>query len=81
MFKCACPEMPILASDEHKQEAFGPETIAVLAVAFEDALRQLRLVNRHDPAVTLVAKRIIELAKQGERDPIRLRDQTVRSFR
>ena len=81
VFKRACPEMPILASDEHEQEAFGPETIAVLAAALKDTLRQLRLVDRNDPVVTMVAKRIIELAKQGERDPIRLRDQTVRSFR
>ena len=74
-------ESRISASDEHEQEAFGPETIAVLAAALEDTLRQLRLVDRNDPAVTMVAKRIIELAKQGERDPVRLRDQTVRSFR
>ena len=79
MFKRA-PEVPISPSDEHKQGTFGPDTIAVLAVAFEDALHQLRLVNRNDPAVTLVAKRIIELAKQGERDPMRLRDQAVQSF-
>jgi hypothetical protein len=62
VFKRA-PEIPISTSDEHKQEAFGPDAIAVLAVALEDTLRQLRLVNRNNPAVTLVAKRIIELAK------------------
>ena len=72
--------MPIWVPVEHEQEAFGPDAIAVLAVALEDALRQLRLVDRNDPAVTMVAKRIIELAKRGERDPVRLRDQTVRSF-
>ena len=80
MFKRA-PEIPISTSDEHKQEAFGPDAIAVLAAALEDALRQLRLVDRNDPAVTMVAKRIIELARQGERDPIRLREQAVQSFR
>ena len=81
VFKRACPEMPILASDEHEHEAFGPDAIAVLAVALEDALRQLDLVDRNDPAATMVAKRIIELAKRGERDPIRLRDQAVQAFR
>jgi len=81
VFKRACPEMPILASDEHEHEAFGPDAIAVLAVALEDALRQLHLVDRNDPAATMVAKRIIELAKRGERDPIRLRDQAVQAFR
>ena len=81
MFNRACSEMPISASDEHQQEAFGPDAVAVLAVALEDALHQLRLVDRNDPAVTMVAKRIIELARQGERDPIRLREQAVQSFR
>ena len=79
-FKRACPEMPMSASDEHEQEAFGPDAIAVLAVALEDALRQLRLVDRNDPAATKVAKKIIELARRGERNPIRLREQAVVSF-
>jgi hypothetical protein len=43
----------------------------------EEALRDLRLVDRNDPATLLVAKRIIQLAQQGERDPIRLREGTV----
>jgi len=66
---------------EQEQEIFGPDTVAVLTVALEDTLRQLRLVDRNDPAVTRIAKTIIELAKQGERDPIRLREQAVQSFR
>ena len=80
MFKRACPEMPFSASDESEQEAFGPDAIAVLAVALEDALRQLCLVDRNDPAATKVAKKIIELARRGERNPIRLREQAVVSF-
>ena len=56
---------------EREQEVFGPDTVAVLAVALEDTLRQLRLVDRNDPAVTIVAKTIIELARRGERDPVR----------
>ena len=73
--------MPILNPAEHEQEAFGPDTVAVLAVALEDTLRQLRLVARNDPAVTIVAKTIIELARRGERDPVRLREQAIQSFR
>jgi hypothetical protein len=45
----------------------------------EEALRDLRLVDRNDPATLLVAKRIIQLAQQGERDPIRLREGAVES--
>jgi hypothetical protein len=73
--------MPIQPPLESEHVTFGPDMIAVLVIAFEDTLRQLRLVDRNDPAVTVVAKRIIELARRGERDPIRLRDQTIQSFR
>jgi hypothetical protein len=77
----AYPELPVSVPIEHDHEAFGPDTIAALATALEDALHQLRLTDRNDPAVTMLAKRIIELARQGERDPARLRDQAIRSFR
>ena len=77
----AYPELPISVPNEYGQEVFGPDTIAALATALEDALHRLRLTDRNDPAVTMVAKRIIELARQGERDPSRLRDQAIQSFR
>jgi hypothetical protein len=35
---------------------FSPEEIAIITTAFEDTLRALGLVNRKDPAVTMVAK-------------------------
>ena len=73
--------MSISPSGERDQEIFGPDTIALLAVALEDALHQLNLVDRNDPAVTMVAKTMIEFAKRGERDPIRLRDLAVEAFR
>jgi hypothetical protein len=60
--------------------AFDPETIAVMVPAFEDTLRELRLTNRADPASEVVARKVIELAQRGERDPVRLREQVVRSF-
>jgi hypothetical protein len=49
----------------------------VLSDAFEAALRELKLVDRTDPATELVAKRIIDLAQRGERDPQRLRQAGV----
>jgi hypothetical protein len=57
--------------------AFGPDEITVLVAAFEDALRALSLVNRADLATEIVATKIIELAKQGESDPVRLRERVV----
>jgi hypothetical protein len=60
---------------------FSPEEIAIITTAFEDSLRALGLVNRKDPAVTMVAKRMIQLARGGEHDPIVLRDAVLKSFR
>jgi hypothetical protein len=57
-----------------------PETITVMVTAFEEALNELRLADRADPVTELVARKIIEFAKLGERDPARLREQVVRSL-
>jgi hypothetical protein len=56
-----------------KDHAFEPDEIAIMVRAFEGALGDLGLVDREDPATLIVAKRIVELAKQGERDVGRLR--------
>jgi hypothetical protein len=63
--------MPIRSFLEH-DHSFGPEDIAKMSAAFEAALGKLGLVDRTDPATMAVAKMIIELAKQGERDAERL---------
>jgi len=52
--------------------AFSPEDAKILIDAFEAALKALN-VDREDPLTMLLAKRIVELAKEGEHDPIRLR--------
>ena len=57
-----------------QDHAFTPEDVKVLIDAFEDTLRALKLAHREDALTTMVAKSIIELAKQGERDPAQLRD-------
>jgi len=52
--------------------SFSPEVNEQLAAAYEDAVRALRLANRADPVTTIIARRIIDAAKTGERDPARL---------
>ena len=59
-------------------KAFGPDEIAVLIQAFEEALSILKL-DRADPAAEVVAKRIVELAQQGLRDPARLHMGAIES--
>jgi hypothetical protein len=61
-----------------KGHVCGADEIEVLSTAFEGALAELQLVDRADPATELVAKRIIELAQRGERDPVRLREAAVK---
>jgi hypothetical protein len=58
--------------------SFGPDEITVLVRAFDDALGTLG-VDRNSPVAEALAKKIIKLAQQGERDPKRLRQHAVRS--
>jgi hypothetical protein len=73
--------MPIRPLLEGELAAFGPGDIHVLIAAFQDSLRELRLVDSSDPAVTMVARRIIDFARRGERDPTRLREAVLNSLR
>ena len=50
-------------------ERFDPETTRIMGVAFEAARIALRLADRGDAFDAVVAKRIIEFAKAGERNP------------
>ena len=63
-----------------ENHAFGPDEITVLTSAFADALRRLHLADRADPATDVVAKKIIELAQRGERDPIRLSERAIQAL-
>jgi hypothetical protein len=61
--------------------AFNPKETALLRSVFEDTLRGLKLSDRDHPITTLVAKKIIEFASHGERDPSRLRQTAINFFR
>ena len=51
-----------------KNQAFPPEVTRAMGVAFENACARLGL-SGDDEASEAVAKKIIALAQQGERDP------------
>jgi hypothetical protein len=61
--------------------AFEPEDIAVISAAYYAVLADLGLSVQVDAATLLVARRVIELASEGERDPNRLRAATLASVR
>jgi hypothetical protein len=73
--------MPIRPLLEGERAVLGPEEIMGITAAFEDALKELGLVDRKDPVVLLVARTTIDVAKKGERDPKRLSDKVVRLLR
>ena len=50
------------------------------AKVFEDVLQTLGLVDRKDPLTEMVAKKVVELATSGIRDPARLKALTVRAL-
>jgi hypothetical protein len=58
-----------------------PETKRVMGVAFEAARVALKLSDRDDPAVAILAKRIIALAKEGERNPDLLCERALKDLR
>jgi len=62
-----------------QQSAFGPETIEIMVAAYEDCLRALKL-DRSDPLTEAVAKKIIEVAQTGVRDPAQMRRQALADF-
>jgi hypothetical protein len=65
----------------HGDVWLAPEDIAVLTAAFEFALSKLELTDRQDPLAVVLAKFIIELAKEGERDPGKLCEGALKTLR
>ena len=45
---------------------FSQDEIDMMTAAFEQSLTLLRLKDRNDPIVKMIAKRVVELAQAGE---------------
>jgi hypothetical protein len=60
---------------------FDRQTTRVMGVAFEMTRVALGIAERRDDVNEIVAKRIIELAKQGERNPDLLCERALKSLR
>lgn len=63
-----------------QNSGFQPEHAEAMGQAFEHTLATLGLKDRADPLVELIAKKIIEIGQQGERDPQRMRDLAIKAF-
>lgn len=62
------------------QFVYEPELVDLMGWVYEEVFRALGLVDRAAPVTELIAKKIIELTKAGERDRARLKDLTVQAF-
>ena len=72
--------MPAMPLRQYLQgRRFDPETARLLGVAFEMALVTLQERREIDPLRDAVARKIIELAEAGERDPERLCDGALKA--
>ena len=60
---------------------FGPDEIARMASAYEDALSILHISSRSDSLCEALARKIIEIAQTGERDPKQIRQRALSALR
>jgi hypothetical protein len=58
----------------------GPEEISRLTNAYEQALRSIGIVDRGDPLAELLARKIIEVAQTGVREPADISAQAIKEI-
>ena len=63
-----------------EEAVFPPEDIAGMTTAYDAALQLLRLTDRADPATEIIAKKIIEIARSGERDPAKICARAIKEL-
>jgi hypothetical protein len=63
-----------------ERRSFDPEALFGVVAAYDAILRKLGLSEGDDPGTRMVAKRVIEFASQGERDPERLKIATLEAL-
>ena len=73
---CAVPIYRLL-----QNSAFDPDTVKLLGTAFEDVCVTLGLAERSDPLRDTVARKVIEIAQTGVREPTQLHDKTLEALR
>ena len=62
------------------ENSFDPELVATLMAAYDKAVASLHDNGQPQIVREIIARRIIEAAKKGERDPDRLRNAALIAF-
>ncbi|KGJ70735.1 hypothetical protein ACVILJ_001207 [Bradyrhizobium diazoefficiens] len=58
----------------------GPEEVNRMTTAFDKALRTIGIKDRSDPMAEMIAKKIVEIAQTGVRDPAEISAQAIREL-
>jgi len=58
----------------------GPEEITRLTTAYEQALRTIGIVDRGEPLAELLAKKIVQVAQTGVREPADISAQAIKEI-
>ena len=64
----------------YKNRPFEPEAVMMMTRAYADVCRELGLSDGNRPEAHAVAKKVIEFAQRGDRDPVRLRDHVLQAL-
>jgi hypothetical protein len=62
------------------EAVFPPDVIDAMSLAFDQVCERLAIPETADAPRDMVARRLVELARRGERDPERLRDEALKSI-
>jgi hypothetical protein len=62
-------------------QAFDPDTVRIMGLAFENACNELGIVANHDAVTKIVARTVIDMAQRGYRDEESLTAAVMQEFR
>ncbi len=63
-----------------RNNAFDPQTLVVLEAAFDEAWLTLKAIGNSTVKPDELARCMLRLAMEGERDPVRLHDNALRGL-
>jgi hypothetical protein len=52
--------------------AFGPADIGRMAEAYQQTLRLINPLKRNDPLAEVIARKVMEIVREGETDPLEI---------
>ena len=62
------------------RHSFDPEACDIMGLAYEKVLKSLDMHDAADPRTAVVARKVIEFAKLGFRDPHAISDAVLKEF-